>query len=334
MRPWLWILVGVLGCGNSADKSPTPRVAIGSGDEDPPCDPAKPKVCLADDVVACEANGRLGRRLRACHHGCELGTCKGTCSDEAVKLIYLVDSGNELLSFDPRLLPKDPFRVIGTLTCERGTPFSMSIDRNGIAWVVYGDGQLFKVDITDAHCESAGYDAGSTGSATFGMGFTTDTPGSDTEKLFIAADNGTRALHAIDTANDVIPWPIGTIAAGTTRNPELTGGGDAKLFGFFPEEGAVAFVQEIDRTNGKAVGPRWPLGSAPLGEVTAYAFARWAGVFYIFVTTTNGDFESESTVRTIDPATGDYRTLRRKLPFRVTGAGVSTCAPERDAKGP
>jgi hypothetical protein len=53
------------------------------------------------------------------------------------------------------------------------------------------------------------------------------------------------------------------------------------------------------------------------------------------VTTSDGDtFESNSTVRTLDPATGRFETIMQRLPYRITGAGVSTCAPERDAKQP
>ena len=324
-----------LGCGKHADKAPPPPTASTTAqDDDPSCDPKTPKVCLGDDVVACEANGKMGRRLRACHNGCERGKCKGSCSDEAVKLIYLVDDANDFMSFDPRLLPKDPIRMIGKLTCESGSPFSMSVDRNGIAWVVYNDGEMFKVDITDAHCERSAYRPSASGSATFGMGFSTEVPGADTEKLFIAGDDGTNSLHAIDTAHDLVPRRIGSIAAETSPNPELTGGSNAKLFGFFPESGGVAFVQEIDHTNGSARGPRWTLGSAPLGTVAAYAFAQWAGVFYIFVTTLGEDFDQDSSVRALDPATGKSLTILSHLPYRITGAGVSTCAPERDAKTP
>jgi len=89
-------------------------------------------------------------------------------------------------------------------------------------------------------------------------------------------------------------------------------------------------VQEIDRATGAPRGQRWMLGKASLGDVTAYAFAQYAGVFYIFVTTTDDDFEMSSTVRAIDRATGAYRVVLDHLPYRITGAGVSTCAPERD----
>ena len=65
------------------------------------------------------------------------------------------------------------------------------------------------------------------------------------------------------------------------------------------------------------------------------AFAQWGGVFYIFATVDDpDDFESNSTVRTVDRTTGRYRTIMTHVPYRISGAGVSTCAPERDASNP
>ncbi|MBA3461192.1 MAG: hypothetical protein H0T46_14605 [Deltaproteobacteria bacterium] len=336
MRPSLLLLVALAGCGKSSD-APAAGAKRVAAEEDPPCDPKTPKVCVGQDVVACEPHGRLGRALRACKNGCARGKCKGSCNDEATKLIYLVDSANNFLSFDPRLLPGDPFHLIGKLTCQgrMGSPFSMSVDRTGTAWVLYEDGELFKVDIADAHCEPSGYVAGSSGSTNFGMGFATDAPGAETEKLYIASDDATNALHAIDTSKDLTPKRMGAIQAANSPNPELTGGSDAKLYGFYPQSSGVAFVQQIERTSGKEVGPRWPLGTEPLGDVNAYAFAQWAGVFYIFVTTFDDvTFDHNSTVRTLDPQTGRFDTVVTRSPFRITGAGVSTCAPERDAKPP
>ena len=57
-------------------------------------------------------------------------------------------------------------------------------------------------------------------------------------------------------------------------------------------------------------------------------------MFYIFVTTLGEDFDQDSSVRALDPATGKSLTILSHLPYRITGAGVSTCAPERDAKTP
>jgi hypothetical protein len=44
------------------------------------------------------------------------------------------------------------------------------------------------------------------------------------------------------------------------------------------------------------------------------------------VTTTDG-LTSNSTVRTIDRATGQYQLVTQNLPYNIVGAGVSTCAP-------
>jgi hypothetical protein len=335
--------LAAIACGGRSD-APDPNGTPAPGKphinamagEDDRCDPKTPKVCMGEDVVECGADGHLGRRLRACHKGCKDGKCEQTCEDDNTKLIYLVSTNNDFLSFDPRKLPGDPFHLIGKLKCRGGgSPFSMSVDRNGVAWVLYGDGELFKVNITDAKCEPTKFSAGSTGALTFGMGFATDKPGGDSEKLFVADNDFTNQLSSIDTTHDLKPHRIGTLTATEDQNPELTGTSEARLFGFYPSQTAPSFVQEINRTTGAPIGKKWPLGNEPLGEVSAYAFAQWGGVFYIFATVNDLDtFDSNSTVRTIDRTTGKYRTIMSHVPYRISGAGVSTCAPERDASSP
>ncbi len=311
-----------------------PNVSAMQGDDDS-CDPKKPKVCMGQDVVECRDDGHLGRRLRACHHGCTDGKCEQTCEDDNTKLIYLVSTNNDFLSFDPRKLPNDPFHLIGKLHCRAGgSPFSMSVDRNGVAWVLYGDGQLFKVNITDAKCEPTRYVPGATGAVTFGMGFATDKPGGDSEKLFVADNDFAQALSSIDT-KDLRPHRLGALPSAGAQNPELTGTSEARLFGFYPSEVEPSYVQEIDRTSAAPIGKKFLLGNEPLGTISAYAFAQWGGVFYIFATVSDLDtFEENSTVRTIDRTTGKYRTIMTHVGYRISGAGVSTCAPERDASNP
>ena len=330
------VFVLLTACGRNApandEPSPKPYIPPIAAAVEDGCDPAQSRQCIGTDVVACEPDGKLGRRLQACHEGCQDGACIATCSDDGVKLIYVVDSANDLLSFDPRKLPHDPFQRIGKLACGDpvGGPFSMSVDRHGVAWVVYNDGQLFKVSITDAKCRAAPYAAGARGFRRFGMGFVTDAPGGTTEKLFISSDEDSHELGVLDTEHDLTPHPVGTLTASGEISPELTGTSEARLFGFYPERARRSFVQEINRATGAPQGQRFLLGKAPLGEISAYAFAQYAGVFYIFVTTSDDDLEQRSTVRAIDRATGTYRVVLDHLPYRITGAGVSTCAPEHD----
>ncbi|HEY5936026.1 MAG TPA: hypothetical protein VIU61_15360, partial [Kofleriaceae bacterium] len=250
-----------------------------------------------------------------------------SCEADGVELIYVVDSANNFLSFDPRKLPGDPFHLIGKLNCGRafGSPFSMSVDRRGVAWVVYDDGELYKVSITDAKCSRSGYSAGSSGSSTFGMGFVTDEAGGKTEKLYIANNDGSHTMSTIDTTrSSPAATAVGRITATEDQNPELTGTSEGKLFGFFPGSNAPSFVQEIDRKTGASRGTRWNLGTDAL-YISAYAFAHWGGTFYIFVTASG-----KTTVRTINRKTGDFKTVLDQVPYRITGAGVSTCAPELD----
>ena len=306
---WL-VLVALVACGKSSSDKPPP----------PPA-PAKkktctePHVCVGDTVVECDTNAPV----QECKDGCASGACKDPCAAQGVELVYVVDTDLVLRSFDPHALPGgDPFHVVGKLACEPTShPFSMAVDRTGIAWVVYDDGKLFRVSILDGHCTPAG--ANDHGPHTFGMGYAAN--GSASETLYLAANDESRALGRFDPAK--LEWTvIGPLDVPTQKaSPELTGTGDGKLFGYFPEP-SPGFVQEIDRDTGKLVGAHMKLQGTP-GEHQAWAFAHWGGVFYVFTT-----IDGNSAVYAVKRKTGAFSVLMNQLPFQIVGAGVSTCAPE------
>ena len=313
------------------------------------CDPAAtPMTCNGNDVVACNPDGTFGATIQSCGTGtqCANATCSNVCTADGVDLVYVVDEANDFLSFDPRKLPGDPFTLIGTLHCpttgpsiQSGNPtvmpFSMSVDRDGVAWVLYTNGQLFQVSITTAACTAANNTVGAGTMTLFGMGFVTDTAGADTEKLYLAGGNDNpqttpRKLGYDDTHNNVLtPMVVGNVAATSDFSPELTGTNEAKLYGFFPNITNVAYVQEIDKASGAATGMTWNLGTTGLGaNINDWAFAQWGGVFYVFVTTSAGLGQNRnSTVRSIDRTTNTYTVLLQNLTYFIDGAGVSTCAP-------
>jgi hypothetical protein len=324
------VVVVVVGCAERKKAPPTPEQAppvvadTDTGEQE--CSPGA-MFCVGDDVVECLADGSRGKTMQTCNGRCSGGKCVDTCAVKDVELIYVVDSDNILQSFDPRRLPGDPFRKVGTLACDRtATPFSMAIDRNGIAWVLYNSGKLYRVSIIDAHCSAVpAYTPSSKTPRTFGMGFVSDGPNSTTEKLYVAADDASHTLAHLDTTQRPPPWQsIGTIDVKQTRNPELTGTGDGKLYGYFPESGR-GFIQELDRKTGAPTGARFDVVSRA-GDVNAWAFAHWGGVFYVFATI--GD---NSTVTAVHIKTGKSELLRERLPSRIVGAGVSTCAPLLEA---
>jgi len=324
MRLALGLLLSIAACKGDAEtkrseEATRPTAKAANATPSTRCDPAQPTVCAGDTVVECVAGGRFGKELEECKAGCRRGACTDSCQVKGVELIYLVDSNHNFLSFDPQRLPGDPFRMIGKLTCETaGQPFSMAVASDGIAWVLYNTGRIYRVSILDAHCAKAGDPED--GPETFGMGFSTDSP--TTEKLYVAANDDSQLLAQLDITGSPTWKPIAKITANQQRNPELTGTADGKLFGYFPEEGSGGFVQEVDAATGKAVGPTHKL-AAKVSEIDAYAFAHWGGVFYIFATA-----DHTTTVHAIHRKSGKYEVVLDRIPYEIVGAGVSTCAPE------
>lgn len=302
------------------------------------CSPEAASLCVDDVVHLCRDDGSVGDARETCEVGqCSNGSCGGNaCTATGTELIYVVDDAANFLSFDPGKLAtgNDPFLVIGQLDCPAGpplglgvgeaTPFSMSVDRNGTAWVLYSSGEIFNVSTSDASCQATSWVVGSGGFELFGMGFVSDLAGSDAETLYIAggaADNLTDGnLGAINRINLQVST-IGPLPA-AEQSPELTGTGEAKLYGYFPGM-LTTFVANLDKTN-SARGESWDTTTLE-GGASAWAFAHFGGRFYIFAT--SGVFTPTNAVFELDPMTGNTITVVPSSAYRVVGAGVSTCVP-------
>src|SRR5690348_8733906 len=112
-----------------------------------------------------------------------------------------------LYKFDP---PKLTFTPIGKLNCALvpgqpyfATPYSMGVSRDATAWVLYTDGHIFQVDTKSAACKPTSFVPAQSGFFTFGMGFSSNAPGSQDETLYVAdSGNGnpanTQGLAKID----------------------------------------------------------------------------------------------------------------------------------------
>ena len=284
----LVIVLALVGCGNrerERDRGPAP----------PPTAPATKPERTADAA--------------------EL---KNTCALRDVELVYVIDTEHVLSSFDPKLLPNDPFHEVGTLACHTATtPNSMAVDRMGVAWINYHSGFVHRASIVDGKCVPGAKPIGAP--KAFGMGFVTDGPQAETEKLFVASIEDTGFAELEVAANRPRWRPVGNFSG--AKNPELTGTGGGQLFGFFPSDDGKAFISEIDKSSGALVGKPLEVG-APVGHVEAWAFAHWGGRFYVFVT-----IDGNSMVIEVDGKTRESKRVREKLPARIVGAGVSTCAP-------
>lgn len=308
------------------------------------CDPAWNETCVGDDAYVCNDDGSLGGFLETCPlETCVHGQCGAPmgCAEEG-KYIYVVDETYRLLRFDPTMESSlSAFSVIGNLSCPASaswpdwggvgpaTPFSMSVDRTGRAWVLYTSGEIFWVSTDDASCQATGFVKGQQSFQLFGMGFVSDSAGSNAEKLYIAGGPAIDLSTGMSDLAFVDPTSLGITQRGPLAtaeySPELTGTGAAELYAYYP--GATnSFVAKIDKMTGQSL-QQWPLPGLDQ-DVMAWAFAHWGGRFYIFVTTTDlFTGSNNSRVLRLDPMTGATVTLQQNLPYIIVGAGVSTCAP-------
>lgn len=239
------------------------------------------------------------------------------CSEDA-KFIYAVDDGNDLLKYDPGARQ---FTSLGQLGCPAGgTPFSMGVDRNAVAYVLYSTGDLYRLDTkTPANCTRTNWST-QNGLELFGMGFSTDTAGGSADKLFIAGGpdaggEGNQTLAVLDV-NTMQSQVIGQVQG----SPELTGTGGAELWGFFP--GNNPRIAQLNKTSG-AQGMAFSL-PALNGQPLAWAFAFHGGDFHVFLMK---DFDSSTTVYHVDGTTGAVKNETSAGGRAIVGAGVSTCAP-------
>jgi hypothetical protein len=259
------------------------------------------------------------------------------CTD-AAKLIYVLSSQNELYSFNPL---QKAFKQIGVLGCNTPMqPNSMAVDRDAVAYVNYvesdpvlgGDtaGAVYKVSTADASCKPTSIKLND-GWFRLGMGFSSDTAMGTSEKLFITGTGDVMAgtspgLGRIDLGTNTVV-PLGQFTGSLAgQNAELTGTGDARLFGFFTT--TPVEVAEIDKVN----KPGAILKTTKLPEVetpVAWAFSFWGGDFYLYtLPDPNIDPNRTTNVSRYRPSDGTtdpaYMT---NIGFTIVGAGVSTCAP-------
>ncbi len=243
------------------------------------------------------------------------GSGMDNCSEES-KLVYVFSSDNEIYSFDP---PSKKFTLIGSPDCNAsGSPNSMAVDRDLNAWINY---------IGSVHVVPLGTLQGCTKAMDLpnqfqqiGMGFATNAAGSTEETLFIDGIGG-GGLAKIDTSSKMVT-PIGGFSNDqnlANQSAELTGTGDARLYGYFTTSPYVR-VAEIDKSNANILSDKQLTGVSP---PSSWAFSFWGGALYLYA----ADFGNSRVIR-YAPATDDVDTnYIGDVGFTIVGAGVSTCAP-------
>lgn len=245
------------------------------------------------------------------------GSSMSDCSEES-KLVYVFSSDNKIYSFDP---PSKKFTLLGSPDCDTfQQPNSMAVDRNLVAWINY-IGSVYTVDLASpglSGCQHA-MDLPSQFQQ-IGMGFATNSVGTTDETLFIDGIGG-GGLAKIDTVTKQVTT-IGDFSNDQNlqgQSAELTGTGDARLYGYFTTSPNVR-VAEIDKSNANVLSDDQLQGVSP---PSSWAFSFWGGELYLYAATLGN-----SRVVKFNPTTKALdASYISDVGFTIIGAGVSTCAP-------
>jgi hypothetical protein len=240
---------------------------------------------------------------------------------QAAELVYVFSLANDIYSFDP---PNKTFTFIAKPDCPTGgmQPNSMAIDRSLVAWLNYIGG-IYTFDLTKkTGCKLA--ITPPAGFAQIGMGFSTEAVGGTAETLYVASISG-NGLGRVDMSTMNI-IPIGSYSNDpllTGQSAELTGTGDARLFGYFTTF-PYTRVAELDKTNANVLSNNELTGVAPPQN---WAFSFWGGEFYLYADPGSNTTGNSSVIR-YNPTNGSVDTAYvADVGFEIIGAGVSTCAP-------
>lgn len=239
------------------------------------------------------------------------GTTEPRCPVET-QFVHVIDADGTLYRFDP---PTDTFTKTGPISCP-GSVYSMAVDRSAFAYVLFQSGELMHVDTRDGSCTPTSFVPNQNGFSTvFGMGFSSDTANGTSETLYVSSPSAELGRIDIKTMNLTDIGAYDKLAA----RAELTGTGDARLFGAF--EGVPYTVAEIDKSSAAILDQAPQSGVNASTGASNFAFAFWGGDFYLFEGpgTSTAVYHYSPTKKTTTPLKTES--------FVIVGAGVSTCAP-------
>jgi hypothetical protein len=245
------------------------------------------------------------------------------CAEAGTTYVYLISDTYKLYSFDPAT---NDIKFIGNIACPAppgDTPFSMAVDRKGVAYIVFTDEHLYRVSTLNAACLGTSYVPRQSNFGLFGMGFATNEVG-PTETLYVHGDrrnSGANGLARIDISTFKLT-PVGDPGI---EHAELTGTGAGNLYAFYNRDVTNAtpptFIGQLDTINGQVSGEK-QFNDVDMGN--GWAFAFWGGDFYMFTAPNN----TTSVITRYRPSNDTHQQIAT-LPAVIVGAGVSTCAPQQ-----
>jgi len=258
--------------------------------------------------------------------------------DAPAEGISLLSLEGDVYLFSPQT---QAVRQVGKVACPLSELTSMALARDGSMWLATLSGELFRANPDGSNCAPTHFDPRVVGRSNFGTGILADLQGRD---FLFAAPIATRAggqNEYIEYVPYLVVAPLSNLRETwrlefprKSAAVEFAGTGNARLFGL-----DEVYDPAPNRTVLFELAPRdgtsfMEHDISGVGELSNFDFAFWNGAIYVF---NSGVIPDGPGNWIAAPKNGAWmfryelstRQLSRlgTLPFRVIGAGSSTCAP-------
>ncbi|UJR37534.1 hypothetical protein I4U23_030236 [Adineta vaga] len=236
------------------------------------------------------------------------------CTSETSKYIYLLDQDSHFFRLHPKTFV---ITFVGTLNCSTTAyPYSMAVQRNGKAWTLFTDGNLYTFDVNTVQCQTTSYVSEQEGLILFGMNFAIDKL-TNQEKLYLTSDSSNPPYRLATLDINSLEISIIGYYYDLSARAELTGTNDGRLFGLF--EGKPYIIAEINATNGEILSQTAQDMIQYTSDSLNFAFASYASNFFLFV----GD-NSFTDIFLFDSST--KTTFKQtRISNGIVGSATSTC---------
>lgn len=192
--------------------------------------------------------------------------------------MYLLDRNSHFFRFNPTSFD---VKFVGKLNCSTTAyPYSMALQRNGVAWTLFTNGNLYTFNTTTALCQITSYKSGQKGLILFGMKFITD-KSSNTERLYITSDSSNPPYRLATIDIMTLEISITGYYNNIHGRAELTSTYDGKLYGLF--EGIPYIIAEINQTNGEILSKTSLNSIQYTPDSSHFAFESYLLNFFLFV---------------------------------------------------
>ena len=179
----------------------------------------------------------------------------GECTAETKTNAYLLDNNNTIYQFNPVSLAVTP---IAPFNCSNNAIlYSIAVQRTGIIWMLFDDGNISTYNIKTAQCRPTGFATNQSSFSLFSLAFLKSIT-DNSERLYVSKQNDPAGSLGVIDRNSLTLSNISAYNTNLSTYVDLAGTSDGRLFGTFADSPYT--LARIDPSNAQILA-RYPLNA-------------------------------------------------------------------------